>query len=154
MTIPGIVFAFLLIVEPPTIYYFLLIPVGLLFLLIKLPESLRKTYLFVTKKPALVIDKQFLIDNFNGQKFKWADIFEITFNEKRQAISINIGDVNIEKYANNERWFLAKWLTKFDLGISHGTFFIGKQFTDINNTALDNLVKYHNLTRTGQANYT
>jgi hypothetical protein len=146
LAIQGLVVAFLLIEKPP-VYYFLLMSILLLFLIIKLPDNLRKIYLFITNKPALVIDNQFLVDNINRQKYNWSDISDITFSEKHKAICIHVGDRNITKYAENASWFLAKWLTKADLGISHGTFYIGKQFQDTNNTALDNLVRFYNLSR-------
>ena len=151
LAIQGLVVAFLLYPRSP-VYDFILLTIALLFLIIKLPDSLRKTYLFIVNQPALVIDDQFLIDNINRQKYNWSDIFDITFSGKHKAICIHVGDANIAKYADNASWFLARWLTKFDLGISHGTFFIGKQFQDINNTALGNLVRFHNLTRAGQTN--
>ncbi len=98
----------------------------------------------------MIISDEFLIDNYNNQKYNWADIFDVTFNEKLEAICINVGDINIEKYANKKYWFLAKWLTKFDLGVSNGAFFIGKQFADTNNTAFDNIVHFHSFARTRQ----
>ena len=150
LAIQGLVVAFLLFAKAPIIYNFILLPVALLILIIKLPDGLRKIYLFITNKPALVIDNQFLVDNINSQKYNWSDIFDITFSEKHKAICINVGDVNIAKYSDNASWFLTKWLMKFDLGVSHGTFFIGKQFLDINNTALDNLVRFYNLTQARQ----
>jgi hypothetical protein len=147
LAIQGLVVAFLLFAKAPIIYNFILLPGALIILIIKLPDSLRKIYLFIANKPALVIDNQFLIDNINRQKYNWSDIFDITFSEKHKAICICVGDVNIAKYTDNASWILAKWVIKFDLGISHGTFYIGKQFIDTNNTALDNLVRFYNLIR-------
>jgi hypothetical protein len=144
----GIVVVLIFVSRLPIYYDFILIPCGLLFLLIQIPNSLRKIYYLYSNRPALVIGNEFLIDNFNFQKYNWADIFEITYNERKKAICINIGDKNIEKYTENDRWFLAKWVTKTDLRIYHGTFFISNQFIDIKNTAFMNIVHFHSLAQT------
>src|SRR5215216_4138918 len=99
----------------PPVYYFFEIAIALLFLIIKLPDCLRKIYLFITNKPALVIDNKFLIDNINKQKYIWSDIYGIAFSEKHKAISKCVGDRNIAKYADNTSRFLARWVTKYDL---------------------------------------
>jgi len=141
--IPGVVLVFLIIVDFHIYYSILLLPIALLFILAKLPYSIKKIYLYFSGKPALAINDHFLIDNINGQKYEWSDIFEISFSEKHKAIRIVVGDANTAKYANNESWFLSRWVTKFDLGITHGTFILATQFLDPHHTALENLQQFY-----------
>jgi hypothetical protein len=124
---------------------FIAVPLIGLLLIVYSPRLFRRVYLFIVKKPAIIISEHFLVDNVNTKKLHWLDICSITFSEKKKAICINIFDTDVtrEKYARQERWFLARWLTNADLEISHGTFYIAEGLVVKSEAAFHYLTEYH-----------
>jgi hypothetical protein len=53
----------------------------LLVILISLPDYLRFMYYAITGQPALILTKDSLINNANGQEYKWTDIKEISYKK-------------------------------------------------------------------------
>lgn len=127
------------------LYDIYLIPITVLILFNFLPNSLRKTYFYFIDKPAIIITPESIIDNINHQQYNWSDIFSIDYHQYRKTIDISVGELNTKKYVDSASWFLPRLLLKLNLGISHGTFHIGKQYSDRHNVLLTELIQMHDL---------
>jgi hypothetical protein len=70
---------------PDAWQYSLLLSSPLLMFVYILPEHIRTFYFLITRKPALILTKNELIDNFKGKQYKWSEVKSIglRFNEGR-----------------------------------------------------------------------
>lgn len=97
--------------------------------------------MFLRNTPAIVVNMEGIIDNINNQEYLWSDIYDISYHKYRKAIGICIGEINTAKYIEQTSWFLPKRILKFELKISHGTFYISKQYIDPDRSLLDKLIE-------------
>lgn len=76
---------FSLLFYPDAWQYSLLFSSPLLIILYILPEYLRTFYFLITQKPALILTKEKLIDNFKNKEYKWSEIqrIDLMINEGR-----------------------------------------------------------------------
>jgi len=74
----GIIY-FSLLFYPDAWQYSLLFATPLLIVLFILPEYIQTLYFLIKKKPALILSKEKLIDNFKRKEYKWSEIIKIEY---------------------------------------------------------------------------
>lgn len=125
LSVSTVLIYFSLRVYPIAWQYSLLFSLPLFIFVYILPEYIRTFYFLVIQRPALILTKDKLIDNFKGNEYKWSEI-------KRIDLKLNEGRApggHVALYLNNSEDVIQIPDVKLQ----------GKKF-DI----LDNLVSFHN----------
>lgn len=78
--------------------YSLLFSIPLLLFIYILPEYIRTLYFLVFHKPALILTKEKLIDNFKGKEYRWSEIKNINF-KLNEGLKAQGGHIAV--YINN-----------------------------------------------------
>jgi len=74
----------------------------LLIILIALPDYLKFVYYLIINKPALILTKDLLINNADGQEYKWTDIKQISYKKFSGGEAPPGGYIEIILYASNK----------------------------------------------------
>lgn len=121
-----IIFSYILIVQEfySLIIAFIWLLYGLLFK-DTLPQIIRTGKNIFTKTPALILTREFLIDNINRQQFKWEEINSVKqFNDARTGRYISIDVKNSSEYLKNEKNFFDRTVMKLNEKYWKGMFTI------------------------------
>lgn len=99
------------------------ITISTIVLLILSYNVFKHAYNYFKSIPAIILNKDYLIDNINQQKICWSDIFQIVHEPKNKRVIIVVGDINKEKYLLSKTG-LSKKIWKVNLDITNGSFWI------------------------------